>query len=178
MNVEVNWPSSVHDARVFANCDIQNSYSSGKFNLFYKEILPQYGCIPQLILADLASPLLTYVMKEYAHCSANEEVAFNQMRRSTRYTTKCAFGKLKVSWRILQRPVDIPVNKLPNVINACFVLHNFCEAQKSEIDPVELSGYAREKKIRSASLIFRGDHKRRLHEPCSCLEKYSKKITV
>ena len=79
INVEVKWPGSVHDARIFANCDMQNSYSSGKFDLFYKEILPGYDCIQQLFLADLAYPLLPYVMKEYEHCSTNEEVVFNQM---------------------------------------------------------------------------------------------------
>ena len=138
INVEVKWPGNVHDARVFANCDIQNNYSSGKFNLFYKEILPGYDCIPQLLLADLAHPLLPYVMKEYEHCSTNEEVVFNQMLRSTRNTIECAFENFKARWRILQRPMDIPVDKLPNVMYACFVLHNFCEARKSEIDPVEL----------------------------------------
>ena len=34
--------------------------------------------------------------------------------------------------------MDIAVDKLPNVIYVCYVLHNFCEAQKSEIDSVEL----------------------------------------
>ena len=34
--------------------------------------------------------------------------------------------------------MDIHVVKLPNVIYACFVLHNFCGTQKSQIDPVEL----------------------------------------
>ena len=92
----------------------------------------------QLFLADSVYPLLPYVMKEYEHCSTNEEVVFNQMLRSARNTTECAFGKLKARWRILHRPMDIPVDKLPSVIYACFVLHNFCETQKSEIDPVVL----------------------------------------
>ena len=138
INVEVKWQGSVHDARVFANCEKQNNYFSGKFNLFYKEILPEHDCIPQLFLADPAYPLLLYVMKEYEHCSTNKEVVFNQMLRSTWNTIECLFGKLKARWRILQRPMDIPVDKLPNVIYPCFVLHNFCEAQKSAIDPVEL----------------------------------------
>ena len=60
------------------------------------------------------------------------------MLRSTRNTNECAFRKLKGRWRILQHPMGIPVDKLPNVVYACFVLHNFWEAQKSEIDPVEL----------------------------------------
>ena len=34
--------------------------------------------------------------------------------------------------------MDIPVDKLPNVIHACFALPNFCEDQNSVIDPVEL----------------------------------------
>ena len=71
MNVEGKWPGSVHDTRVFTNGDIQNNYSSGKFNLFYKEILSGYDCIPQLFLADPAYALLPYVMKEYEHCLTN-----------------------------------------------------------------------------------------------------------
>ena len=191
INVEVKWPGSVHDARVFANCDIQNNYSSGKFNLFYKEFLPGYDCIPQLFLVDPTYPLLPYVMKEYEHCSTNEEVVFNQMLRSTRNTIECTFGKLKARCRILQRPMDTPVDKLPNIIYVCFVLHNFCEAQKSEIDPVELKVVIQEERrtqlkqlqldsrekhkisnyklFQRVSLIWTGDHKR-LHEP---LKKYN-----
>ena len=82
----------------------------------------------------------------------------------------------------------ILVDKLPNVIYACFILHNFCEAQKSEIDPVELEVVMQEeirthlkqdklnsynsiqgKKISNYKLFqrasWRRDHKRRLHEP-------------
>ena len=54
INVEVKWQGSVHDARVFVNCNIQNNYSSGKFDLFDKEILHRYDCILQLFLADPA----------------------------------------------------------------------------------------------------------------------------
>ena len=51
INVEVKWPGSVHDARVFANCDIQNNYSSGKLSLFYKEILLGYNCGKTIIFS-------------------------------------------------------------------------------------------------------------------------------
>ena len=47
---------------------------------------------------------------------------------------KCAFGRLKTWWKILLRPMDKPIEKLPNIIYACFVLHIFCEEAKDEED--------------------------------------------
>ena len=47
---------------------------------------------------------------------------------------ECAFGRLKARWKILLRVMDIPVEKLPNIIYACFVLRNFCEEVKGEVD--------------------------------------------
>ena len=132
--MEVKRPGSLHDARVFSNCDVQKRFSDGKLDLFYKELLPGEECVPQLLLGDPAYPLLPYVMKEFDHCSTNEEVIFNQMLRAARNQIECAFGRLKARWRILLRPMDIPVQKLPNVIFACFVLHNFCERQKTDVD--------------------------------------------
>lgn len=133
-NVEIKWPGSVHDARVFANCRVQQNFTSSIFKLYYKDLLPGHEYVPQLLLGDPAYPLLPYLMKEYDHCSSNEEVIFNQMLRSARNMIECAFGRLKARWRILMRPMDIPVDKLPNIIYACFVLHNFCEEAKVEVD--------------------------------------------
>ena len=115
-NVEVKWPGSLHDARVFSNCDVQKRFSDGKLDLFYKELLPGEECVPQILLGDPAYPLLPYVMKEFDHCSTNEEVIFNQMLRAARNQIECAFGRLKARWRILLRPMDIPVQKLLNAI--------------------------------------------------------------
>ena len=54
--------------------------------------------------------------QEFGHCSTNEEVIFNHMLRSARNQIECAFGRIKARWRILLRPMDIPVQKLLNVI--------------------------------------------------------------
>ena len=134
INVEVKWPGSVHDARVFSNCQVQKSFVSGKFSLFYTELLSNCECVPQLILGDPAYPLLPYLMKEYEHCITNEHVIFNQLLRSARNQIECAFGRLKARWRILQRPLDIPIKLTPKVIYACFVLHNYCEQRKVDVD--------------------------------------------
>ena len=40
-------------------------------------------------------PLVPFCMKEFEHCSNNEQVIFNNMLRSARNPIECAFGRLK-----------------------------------------------------------------------------------
>ena len=138
IDVDIKWPGSVHDARVFANSIIQNKYCENEFHLFYKELIPGEECVPQVLLGDPAYPLLPYCMKEYETCNSNEEVIYNQMLRSARNQIECAFGRLKARWRILMRPIDLKLDFIPKVIYTCFVLHNFCERKKIEIPQDEI----------------------------------------
>ena len=80
------------------------------------------------------SSLSTSTIRNGRILSCNEQVVFNQMLRSALNQIECAFGRLKARWRILSRPMDIPVEYLPNVIFGCFVLHNYCERRKCEVD--------------------------------------------
>ena len=105
------------DARVFANCKVQESFTSGNFKLFYKELFPGFECVPQLLLGDSVCSLLSHIMKEHEHCSNKAEVIFNQCS-GVRNMTESGFSCLKARWRILLRPIDIPVEKLLNIINA------------------------------------------------------------
>ena len=73
-------------------------------------------------------------MKEFDYCTSNEQVIFNQLLCGAQNQVECAFGRLKARWRILLRPMDIPIDHLPNIVYACFVLHNYCERQKTEVD--------------------------------------------
>ena len=45
----------------------------------------------------------------------------------------CAFGRLKAHFGDLWRDMDINLKELPNIINSCFVLNNFCEERKETI---------------------------------------------
>ena len=131
-DVDIKWPGSLHDARVFANSEVQKGYTKGKFKLYYEELLPGDELIPQILLGDPVYPLFPYVMKEYAVCQGNNEVMFNTMLKSARNQIECAFGHLKVRWRILLRPMDLKFEDIPDMVLACFVLRNFCEEQNIE----------------------------------------------
>ena len=52
---------------------------------------------------------------------------------------ECAFGRLKARFGCLNRNMDINLKDLPNVIYACFVLHNFCEMHKELIHQNDVS---------------------------------------
>ena len=68
------------------------------------------------------------------------------MLRSARNMIESGFSCLKARWRILLRPIDIPVEKLLNIIYACFVLHNFCEEAKGEVDAYLVEKIAQEER--------------------------------
>ena len=56
------------------------------------------------------------------------------MFHRARNQTECEFIRLKARWRILMRPMNIFANHLPCIIFACFILCNFCEKEKVDVD--------------------------------------------
>ena len=77
---------------------------------------------------------LPYVMKEFSGGGKNDrERFFSYKLSSSRIVIENAFGRLKGRFGCLKRAVDIGINVLPQVIVACFTLHNYCEMNKEQV---------------------------------------------
>ena len=61
------------------------------------------------------------------------------MLRSAQNPMECAFGRLKARWQILTKPITLKIEHVPFFIYACFVVHNFYEHNKVNIDDEQVS---------------------------------------
>ena len=135
IDIDLRWPGSVHDARVYANCLINKKFKEKVFPPVYNELIPGRVPVPPILLGDPAYPLLPNVMKEFNTCVDGKQLNFNNSLRSARNQIERAFGRLNARWRILNRSLDVDMDFAIKLTYACFLLHNLCEINKIEIHP-------------------------------------------
>ena len=77
---------------------------------------------------------MPYIMKEYSKGRSKVQEQYFGMTLCQSYMViECSYGRLKARFGALRRAMDINLTELPNVIYACFVLHNFCEVNNERI---------------------------------------------
>lgn len=134
-NINVGWPGSVHDARVFANSEL---YAQATSNVILqgdsRQILGHD--VPPFLIGDSAYPLLPWLLKPFADNIAltPEQKHFNYRLSRARIVVENAFGRLKARWRRLLKQNDMAVKNVPNLVTACCVLHNICEIHGEVFD--------------------------------------------
>ena len=134
-DVNIGWPGSVHDARVFVHSGLYQKATAG-------ELLPQAFAkdisgvqVPPYLIADAAYPLKTWLMKPFPDrgLSSNKRT-FNYRLSRARMVVENAFGRLKGRWRRLLKRCDMSLNNVPVIVAACCVLHNLCERYRDDYD--------------------------------------------
>ena len=127
LNIECRWPGRVHDSKVFENSSISMRIRNAALHEIFRTLVSGLEKIPNYLIGDPAYHLTSYFLKEYGHCSNNEQVVFNNILRSARNPIKCAFGRLIARWGILTRKMGLKFETILFVIYACFVLHKICK---------------------------------------------------
>ena len=137
--VLIKWPSSVHDARMFSTSNLFQSLHNGAIPQCRKVTVDGEPKVSICILGDPVYPLLPYLMKEFANGGKDQRENFFGYRLSpARIVIECAFGGLKARFGSLRREMDNELDNLPQCINSCFILHNFCEMRKEGLNSIEL----------------------------------------
>ena len=65
---------------------------------------------------------------------AEDAKTYNYRILRLRMVVENVFGRLKGRWRCLIKSCDMTVDKVPNIIAACCVLHNVCELYQEGYD--------------------------------------------
>jgi hypothetical protein len=63
-----------------------------------------------------------------------EKKHWNFIQSSTRMAVERAFGMLKGRWRILLKRIDMPLQNVPVVVEACICLYNMCIIHRDDFD--------------------------------------------
>ncbi|XP_069755719.1 uncharacterized protein [Narcine bancroftii] len=88
--------------------------------------------VPAHLVGDAAYPPRSWLMKGFTHHQVLDldQQRFNKALNSARMVVEHAFGHLKGRWRWLSKRLDISTTLVPDVVFACYVLHNICEINK------------------------------------------------
>uniref|UniRef100_K7EYH1 DDE Tnp4 domain-containing protein n=1 Tax=Pelodiscus sinensis TaxID=13735 RepID=K7EYH1_PELSI len=124
----VGWSGRAHDAWIFRNSYLYRRLQAGTF-------FPQRNFaigdveIPIYIVADVAYPLMPWLMKPFTgHLNTSWE-QFNVHLTQARLQVECAFGRLKERFRCLLSRLDMGECNIPEVVAACCMLHNLVESK-------------------------------------------------
>ena len=138
VDVEVSWPGSVGDSRVFKTSRLHTMYVDWLAQFPMAKLITGeydngeviYEDIPAFILADSAYPNSKHLVTTFKVTETSDAVinALNKKLGGARYHVENAFGILKGRFHIFQRPLECAVEDIQFVIiliSAVFVLHNF-----------------------------------------------------
>ncbi|XP_055907138.1 putative nuclease HARBI1 [Eupeodes corollae] len=112
-SVDISWPGSVHDSRIFKNSEI------------YQTLLESSSTI---LIGDEGYGITPFLMTPYRNPVSAAEVNFNNILTQEKVIIERVFGQLKQKFPCLQYKLRVATRNAPKVIMSCFILHNISKA--------------------------------------------------
>jgi hypothetical protein len=156
-SVDIGWPASVHDWRIFENSD---------FSVYMEEFIGKerkdHPSHRWYVLGDSAYQQSMWMMQPYSQAEeivGSFERSFNIAHAKARVEVENAFGRFKVRWRRMQCLDTTDVVTGCEWIHACVVLHNFCELRNDQLpnECVELVMRKVEAEYEAEAELFKND---------------------
>ena len=154
LDLEIGWPGSVEDCRIF-----ENSYLKGK----YEEELAQLGTtslttgegnnekIPAFILGDSAYRNSRHMVTTYKVTECNADCSVHHLNFSlskARYQVKYVFGLLKGRFQVFKKPLRSAGKDLPFsvcLIASICIIHNFLIDERDAVPKADILQHAAER---------------------------------
>ncbi|KAI2802488.1 hypothetical protein BLOT_009944 [Blomia tropicalis] len=112
--------------------------------LKFKDLIPQQRrlicgeAIPYFLLGDSAFKLTSWMMKPFPTTSNADQVLFNRKHTLARRSIERTFGMVKSRFRRLLYCLHVRIDRVANVVDSAFTLHNICLAFSDSV-PAESS---------------------------------------
>ncbi|XP_045118684.1 protein ALP1-like isoform X1 [Portunus trituberculatus] len=115
--IDVGFPGSAHDSRVFKNTELYSVMSNSPLNIF--------PSINYHIIGDSAFQRSDHLLTPFRDTGrlTQQQKNFNRKLSQTRHVIENAFGYLKGRFRRLKY-VDADIDRIPKIIKAACILHN------------------------------------------------------
>ena len=131
IHVSTGYAGSIHDARVLRLSFLPRKVDDGEILQSPVRRIARQNVKP-LLVGDPAYKLTTWCMKPYPETAtitqSQIQIDFNKSLSSARIVIEQAFGLLKGRWRCLLTKLDESVDKVPETITVCCILHNICSS--------------------------------------------------
>lgn len=109
-DVDVSWPGSVHDSRIFKNSDIYMTLVTGE--------------LQGIILGDSGYGITPFLLTPFLTPNTAAERNYNEIHKRARCSIERSFGQLKRRFHCLGSILRCDLDRVPSIIVVCFILHN------------------------------------------------------
>ncbi|CAH2008273.1 unnamed protein product [Acanthoscelides obtectus] len=132
-SVDVSWPGSVHDSRIWKNSDIYN--------------VMKWNRASAVLLGDSGYGIASWLMTPFRIAETSEQTSYNRLFTRERVIIERCFVQLKQRFPILHNKIRVDTEKVPCLVMRCFILHNVAKHLNDKDFAVYIPGDGEQEEI-------------------------------